>query len=597
MAMFRSLGLSAKIGLLLVGFGLLALGTALFGARTVAEANGGYDWLVHHGLPPSTDLARANRRAIEMVYVGYKRAAGAATPADAVKDLDKAHERGAKNLAEAAEADPALADRVAALARDYEAVHAAVARALRLADGGQADAARAELAAADKRLKTFAETLSDMIYARVEQTDAEAKRVAGLSAGRARGALIGVLAMLAVALGLAFLFVRRDISGPLARLRGAIDGLAAGNDAASAEIADDGRQDEIGAMARALVAFRTARAEQARLAAARDAAERDQQAVVALLSDHLGHVADGRLDRPIDQPLPPGYEALRQRYNGALAGLNAALGGAASGAQAIRIGAREISEAADDLARRAERTAAAIEQTGAAAADIDSRIKATARTATESVSSAEQAMASVEHGRSSAGAAIGAMDRVSNSAQGIDSVIEGLDKIAFQTRVLAMNAAVEAGRAGEAGRGFAVVADLVSTLAMRSEEEAKRAREQLSSTRSDIDSAAAAVSGLDEALAQIAERVGRVADLLATIAEQNRSQAESISRISGSLGEMDVATQQNAAMVEQTSAAVRGLNQELEGLVEAVGAFSLMTAGGRAGAGRAAGAARIAVAA
>ncbi|MQH48834.1 chemotaxis protein, partial [Escherichia coli] len=103
----------------------------------------------------------------------------------------------------------------------------------------------------------------------------------------------------------------------------------------------------------------------------------------------------------------------------------------------------------------------------------------------------------VGSGRSTAEQATAAMIRVSDSARGIDSVIEGLDKIAFQTRVLAMNAAVEAGRAGEAGRGFAVVADLVSALAMRAEEEARRAREQLTATQTDIVVAVDAVKKVD----------------------------------------------------------------------------------------------------
>ncbi|WP_430983530.1 methyl-accepting chemotaxis protein, partial [Escherichia coli] len=120
------------------------------------------------------------------------------------------------------------------------------------------------------------------------------------------------------------------------------------------------------------------------------------------------------------------------------------------------------------------------------------------------VARADGAIATVSGGREIADEAVQAMGRVSESAKGIDSVIEGLDKIAFQTRVLAMNAAVEAGRAGDAGRGFAVVADLVSALAMRAEEEAKRARDQLTVTQSEILSAVGAVQKVDGALVNIA---------------------------------------------------------------------------------------------
>ena len=165
------------------------------------------------------------------------------------------------------------------------------------------------------------------------------------------------------------------------------------------------------------------------------------------------------------------------------------------------------------------------------------------------------------------------MTRVSDSAKGIDDVIEGLDKIAFQTRVLAMNAAVEAGRAGEAGRGFAVVADLVSALAMRAEEESKQAREQLTATQVDIEGAVEAVRRVDSALVGIASDVEEVNSLLGTVAEGSRSQAMAISEVSGAIQSLDGATQQNAAMVEQTSAAAQTLSTEADRLAEHASAF------------------------
>lgn len=183
----------------------------------------------------------------------------------------------------------------------------------------------------------------------------------------------------------------------------------------------------------------------------------------------------------------------------------------------------------------------------------------------------------VRAGRQTTDAAVQSMTRVAESAKGIDSVIEGLDKIAFQTRVLAMNAAVEAGRAGEAGRGFAVVADLVSALAMRAEEEAGRARDQLTATQIEIVAAVDMVQKVDGALAGIAEDVAGVHALLSNMATDNQAQSTAITEISSAVGTMDQSTQQNAAMVEQTSAAARNLSGEVQSLIEQARRFDVDT--------------------
>ncbi|WP_404368621.1 protoglobin domain-containing protein [Sphingomonas sp. MMS24-J45] len=240
---------------------------------------------------------------------------------------------------------------------------------------------------------------------------------------------------------------------------------------------------------------------------------------------------------------------------------------------AIKTGSQEIAAASTDLARRTESNAASLAETAASVQQMDERLKATAAAARSTVERANGASATVDTGRSITEQAVAAMERVSESAKGIDSVIEGLDKIAFQTRVLAMNAAVEAGRAGEAGRGFAVVADLVSALAMRAEEEAGRARDQLTATQADIVTAVAMVEKVDGALLNISGDVSQVNDLLSEMAHDNQVQASSISEVSLTIGEMDRATQQNAAMVEETSAAAQNLSREVDRLARQASSF------------------------
>src|SRR5690606_31938120 len=204
----------------------------------------------------------------------------------------------------------------------------------------------------------------------------------------------------------------------------------------------------------------------------------------------------------------------------------------AEGAERLDVGVNEIAQATEDLARRTEGNAANLEQTSAAIAQMDDRLKSGADASRSTVMRADQAISIVSDGRHIAEEAVEAMTRVAASAEGIDNVIEGLDKIAFQTRVLAMNAAVEAGRAGEAGRGFAVVADLVSALAMRAEEEAARARDQLTATQTDIVAAVEMVQKVDGALADISGDVGEVHDLLARIAVDNQAQSTAITEVS-----------------------------------------------------------------
>nr|WP_037515950.1 methyl-accepting chemotaxis protein [Sphingomonas sp. PAMC 26621] len=310
------------------------------------------------------------------------------------------------------------------------------------------------------------------------------------------------------------------------------------------------------------------------------AAERTLQAeavivVTTSLGEALAALTEGDLTADITTHYPGSYGVLRTNFNEALRGLRRLIGSVSDSAAGIKGTSAEIAQASEDLARRTESNAASLEETSAALFQVDARIKATTVAATNTVACADQAIATVAGGRATADEAVQAMSRVSESARGIDSVIEGLDKIAFQTRVLAMNAAVEAGRAGDAGRGFAVVADLVSALAMRAEEEAKRARGQLGVTQLEIITAVKAVRKVDETLQNISTDVDGVHDLLAGMATDNAAQSQAVTEISAALGAMDKATQQNAAMVEETSAAARNLTAEVSALADEAGLFRI----------------------
>ncbi|AOH82912.1 chemotaxis protein [Sphingomonas panacis] len=401
------------------------------------------------------------------------------------------------------------------------------------------------------------------------------------------GMAMGLLAGAAIAMFTAFVgaWCRAAIADPYVITVVRMEGLAAGD--LSSPILFTDNEDCVGRLTKAMFTFRDA-------AVAQNANATEQKMVVDTVSTHLAELSAGDLMAAIRADFPTEYIALKTNFNDALDSLRALITSVSDSAAMIETGSGEIADASEDLARRTEGNAASLEQTAAAVTQMDSRLKATAAAATSTVERADLAIETVGSGRAIAAEAVQSMGRVSESAKGIDSVIEGLDKIAFQTRVLAMNAAVEAGRAGDAGRGFAVVADLVSALAMRAEEEAKRARDQLTATQNEIVVAVNAVQKVDGALEGISGDVGHVHELLATIASDNQAQSVAITQISAAIHTMDSSTQQNAAMVEQTSAAARNLTGEVGSLTEAASRFNIHDTGDRGKARRATGAAHAA---
>ncbi|WP_342249020.1 methyl-accepting chemotaxis protein [Sphingomonas sp. OTU376] len=384
----------------------------------------------------------------------------------------------------------------------------------------------------------------------------------------ARGEFVTAGLSACVALGAAILSAhyRKAICDPYVDTVVRMEGLAAGD--LSSPIAYTSHEDCVGRMTRAMFTFRDTAEKQMQ-----DAEEQAQ--IVGIVGESLAKLSTGNLTGEIVADFPAAYGSLKINFNSAIESMRSLIGAVLENAQTIRTGAGEIAQASEDLARRTEANAAGLQETSASVTQMDERLKESAGAAARTLIRADETIATVSSGRGTADDAVQAMNRVSESAKGIDSVIEGLDKIAFQTRVLAMNAAVEAGRAGEAGRGFAVVADLVSALAMRAEEEAGRAREQLTATQSDIIAAVDMVQKVDTALVDISQNVEEVHDLLGKMAADNQAQSSAITQINVAIGEMDHATQQNAAMVEETSAAARNLSSEVILLAEQAGRFDI----------------------
>ena len=242
---------------------------------------------------------------------------------------------------------------------------------------------------------------------------------------------------------------------------------------------------------------------------------------------------------------------------------------------AIQSGAREVSSASDDLSRRTEQQAASLEETAAALDEITATVKKSA----EGASHAREVVAAADEDAKKSALvvrqAVDAMDAIAKSAQQISQIIGVIDEIAFQTNLLALNAGVEAARAGDAGRGFAVVASEVRALAQRSAEAAKEIKGLISASTTQVDHGVKLVAETGKSLERIMAQVAEINDVIADIAAGAKEQATGLDEVNTAINQMDQVTQQNAAMVEESTAASHSLSQETDQLSGLIGQFQL----------------------
>lgn len=368
------------------------------------------------------------------------------------------------------------------------------------------------------------------------------------------------------------------LSKPVVAMTRAMDRLAHGD--LEVAIPATGRKDEIGQMASAVLTFKEQAIENRKLAAeteqaraARDeerarveserakAAEESRVAVEAL-ADGLAALAKGDLSHRIHTNITGNAAPLKADFNAAAEKLETAVAIIIDRSSAIGAAAHQISEAAEDLSRRTEQQAASLEETAAAVEQITSTVARSAEGAAEAGNMVRASQTYANDGQVVVNRAVAAMDQIEQSSNQIGAIIGVIDEIAFQTNLLALNAGVEAARAGDAGRGFAVVASEVRALAQRSAEAAKEIKSLIQASTQQVGQGVNLVNETGLALQKIADQIGNLTRIAVEIESSSREQSTGLAEVNVAVSQMDQVTQQNAAMVEESTAASRSLAQD-----------------------------------
>jgi aerotaxis receptor len=241
----------------------------------------------------------------------------------------------------------------------------------------------------------------------------------------------------------------------------------------------------------------------------------------------------------------------------------------------VRVASQQIAAANNDLSSRTEQTASSLEQTAAAMEQQTASVRQNSDTAQEASQLANDATQIATQGGEAVANVVSTMALISASSRKIADIIGVIDAIAFQTNILALNAAVEAARAGEQGRGFAVVASEVRSLAGRSAAAAKEIKSLIDDSVDKVESGSRLVGDAGQTMTEVVSQVKRVNDLITEITASSKEQTIGISQVGQAVAQLDEMTQQNAAMVEQSSAAANSMSDQAHRLLDAVKVFSV----------------------
>ena len=463
---------------------------------------------------------------------------------------------------------------------DYKAV---ADRSIALRVTGQRDDATrlsyGDVVAARRKVANFSEERETILGAEMTKEQAD---LATLGQSVLMRLYIFAAVGFTIALGLLAATVLFLIVRPLSVVTASLQRLAEGD--LGTDVAGADRKDEVGRLARSLLVFKAnglkavaleaeaaamradAEAERIRIEAERAREAAEDQFAITVLAQGLDALAQGNLTHQIHEKVAPKTQKLKDDFNATALRLRNTMATITTAIQSMANGTDEISSAADDLSRRTEQQAASLEQTAAALDEITVTVRKTADGAGHAKDIVSAAKNDAERSSAVVRDTVTAMGEIARSSQQVSQIIGVIDEIAFQTNLLALNAGVEAARAGDAGRGFAVVASEVRALAQRSAEAAKEIKQLIVTSSRQVDGGVHLVDETGKSLQRIVTQVAEAYSAIDVIALSAKEQAGGLHEVNNAINQMDQVTQQNAAMVEQSTAASHSLAQETAAL-------------------------------
>ncbi|MEZ2131141.1 MULTISPECIES: methyl-accepting chemotaxis protein [unclassified Sinorhizobium] len=596
--MLKNLKIRTKILSVILLSGVISLLGLLYVIAEFRRADSSYSTFIDHEALAAMQASRANSSVLSSVLqTSFALNFKAGSPeseaaAQAAVKFGQARDR----LQQVAQLVPSRQAAVDDLIGDVNDLETASKKAIELYKAGDADGAREAIATISKGVAEITPKMianNDVLMNLLNDGGDALSATVNMHIDWSL-AIIGTAILAMIALGT--YVAQAGIANPMSRLRERMAQLADGDTAT--DIAGLDRRDEIGLMAAAVSVFRDNAVERVRLETQAEAdrnlseserhARDEQKAMeaanlqraVQALGDALKRLAGGDLASHIDTPFIDDLDALRQDFNNSVAKLNETMQSVGANARAISAGANEIRSSADELSRRTEQQAASVEETAAALEQITTTVKDASKRAEEASQLVARTRAGAEKSGEVVRKAVSAMQQIEQSSAEISNIIGVIDDIAFQTNLLALNAGVEAARAGEAGKGFAVVAQEVRELAQRSANAAKEIKALITTSGGHVQTGVSLVGETGKALDAIVHEVQEINRHVHAIAEASREQSTGLQEINTAVNTMDQGTQQNAAMVEESTAASHSLATEAAALNNLLGQFKLTGTGG-----------------